>query len=250
MTLNLLDETTVDDQPTFDPTRNYLEEYVGEGKKYKTIEDLAKAAFHKDVHISTLERRQDEMREDLLKTREQAVAAERLQELINRLDTANLTSRETPQSNEDNRPGVDLNAVESLVSSKFQEMKLSEKQEQNYQLVEQKLTERFGSNYKSVLKDQAKALDLTDDEVNLMARNKPHLFLKTFGLDAEPKVDSFQTPVRSNTRTTSFAPNVQKRTLSYYQNLRKENPNLYFDKKIAVQMDKDAIALGKDFFDV
>lgn len=248
MTTNLMEESN--DPLKFDPNKNYLEELVGDGRKFKTPEELAKGKYMSDVHISTLERINDELREDLLKTREQAVAAERLQELLNKLEqNADLTSRNTP-SNEDKGPGVDLTQVESLVSSKLQEMKLSEKQEANRQLVEAKLTERFGSNYKSVLKDQAKALELTDDEVNQMASNKPNLFLKTFGLDTEPKVERFQTPVRSEVRSSNFAPNVQKRTLSYYQNLRKENPQLYFDRKIAVQMDQDAQALGKDFFDV
>jgi hypothetical protein len=51
-------------------------------------------------------------------------------------------------------------------------------------------------------------------------------------------------------RSDSFAPKSDKRTYSYYENMRKTNPNLYLDPKISIQMDKDAQALGEAFFDV
>jgi hypothetical protein len=38
-----------------------------------------------------------------------------------------------------------------------------------------------------------------------------------------------------------------QRTWAYYQELKKTNPKLYLDPKIAAQMDKDAIALGDAF---
>lgn len=249
MTTNLLDDTG--NQPDIDPTKNYLEELVGENKKFKTAEDLAKGKFMSDSYISTLERQRDEMREDYLKLREEAAASTRLQELLDKLEEkADLTSRELPLSNEEKSTGVNPEQVESLVSAQVLAMRESERQEENRRFVERMLNERLGSNYKSVLKEQAKALELTDDEVNLMAKNKPNLFLKTFGLDQPVKTESFQAPLRSQSRTDTFAPQTTKRTYSYYQNMRKTNPNLYLDRKIAIQMDKDAQALGKDFFDV
>lgn len=41
----------------------------------------------------------------------------------------------------------------------------------------------------------------------------------------------------------------QKRTMSYYQNLKKENPTLYLDPVMNTQMHKDALVLGEAFFD-
>jgi hypothetical protein len=41
----------------------------------------------------------------------------------------------------------------------------------------------------------------------------------------------------------------QKRTLSYYAELKKKDPKIYLDPKIALQMEKDSQALGPAFFD-
>ena len=57
--------TEVLDKPTEEtsseaPGQNYLETLVGDGKKYTTAEDLAKAYSHADRHIVTLEDKLDE----------------------------------------------------------------------------------------------------------------------------------------------------------------------------------------------
>ena len=82
-----------------------------------------------------------------------------------------------------------------------------------------------------------------------MARTNPNLFFKTFDVGSTKSQETFQSPPASALQGYT-PPKNQKRTLSYYQELRKKDPMIYYDPKIAVQMDKDAQALGKDFFDV
>ena len=83
-----------------------------------------------------------------------------------------------------------------------------------------------------------------------MARKRPKALLKILGVDREPRQDSFQSPPQNQRRSDGFAPRgAQKRTWAYYQELKKANPQLYFDPKIAVQMQKDAIELGEVFRD-
>jgi hypothetical protein len=41
----------------------------------------------------------------------------------------------------------------------------------------------------------------------------------------------------------------QKKTLSYYLELKKTNPKLYLDPKMAIEMDRSAQYLGEAFFD-
>lgn len=239
------------DDNQLDPNKNYLEELVGEDKKFKSVDDLAKGKFMSDLHIATLEQRLDEMREEYKRAAEQAKAAEKLQDLLTRLENQDdLSSRENTQnSKEDSKTALDPEQLESLIASSISKRETSRKQEENFNLVMEKVREKYGDSYARTLNEQAKEMDLSADEVDNLARRNPKLFFKTFGLDENRSVESFQAPPGSS-KSTTFAPKVQKRTMSYYRDLRKTNPSLYFDRKIAVQMDKDALALGEAFFDV
>jgi len=59
--------------------------------------------------------------------------------------------------------------------------------------------------------------------------------------------ESFRAPPRSNVRPSSFSPKTPVRDWNYYQELKKKDPKVYLDPKIAVQMHEDAIALGDRF---
>jgi hypothetical protein len=247
--MNLLDNSN--DQIELDPNKKYYDELVGEAKKFKDNEALARGKFEADIHIQTLQRRLDEMREDYKKVYEESKTAPKLQDLLNKIEQMQTpASRETPPSNEDNRPAaIDPEQIESLISNKLMQHEQTRKQTENLNLVQTKVKERFGDNFKSALKQQADALGLTDDDVNNMAKNNPNLFFKTFDVNTPRGNELFQTPPQSE--RNGFTPKGnQKRTLSYYENLRKQDPMLYYDPKIAVQMDKDAQALGNEFFDV
>lgn len=248
MTTSLLGNTE-DNQ--LDPNKNYLEELVGEDKKFKSVDDLAKGKFMSDLHISILEKRLDESREMYKEAAEKAKAAEKIEDLLTRLESqANLSSREhTPNSNEDTKTALDPTQISSLIAQEVSKLDSQKKQDQNFNTVMEKVREKYGESYSRTLAEQAKEMDLSADEVDALARRNPKAFFRTFGLDEVRSMESFQTPPNSG-RSSTFAPNVQKRTMSYYQNLKKAQPDLYLDPKIAKQMDKDALALGEAFFDV
>lgn len=250
--MNLLDQTN-EDQLEIDENKNYLEELVGENNKFKTVEDLARGKAVSDNYITILEGRLDAMREEYKKVRDENTASPKLQDLIDKYEdlSKQLTSRNNQQSNEDStKAAYDPKQVESLIDSRVQAIEQGNKEKANFKLVQDKLTERYGSNYKNVLKDQSNQLGLTDDDVNSMARKNPNLFMKTFDLTTPQRSDTFQTPPRSDRRSDTFAPRApEKHTMSYYEGLRKKDPQAWMNKKIAVQMEKDAQALGKEFFD-
>jgi hypothetical protein len=238
------------DQVNIDESKNYLEELVGEGKKFKSPEDLAKGKAYSDAHIALLEKRFDELRADYLKQREELTAGAKLQELLDKLETTQASRIETHEPNDNAKPELDLTQVESLVSSKIQQHEQTRREEENSIKVMAKLKERLGNNYKDILKSQSDALGLSEEDVNLMAKKNPNLFFKTFDLDKVTTSDGFQAPPRSD-KKSEFAPKVgEKRTWSYYLKLKEKDPRAWLDTKIAIQMEKDAQALGKDFYDI
>lgn len=250
MTENLFE--TQDTEIEIDPNKNYLEELVGDGRKFKTVDDLAKGKYESDLYINSLTKNLDELREDYMKLRSEYTARASLQEMVDQLSKdRQLTSRDdTDDSKEDDKPGlVDLTQIDELVSKKIQEKEVQRKQEENFNTVKARLVERYGKNFANVIKEQQEVLGLSTDYVNSIARSSPQAFFRLMGLDTDNKQNTFQSPPRSQ-RSDSFSPRLpEKRTWSYYEKMRKDNPTLYNDPKTHVQMHKDRVELGQEFED-
>lgn len=248
MTEDLLDPNLA--APPQEP-KSYYEELVGPNGKFKDNESLARGKWESDNYIKILETRLDNAIADARSLREDNQTKANLQELIDQFKSAQMTqpSSTQPENTNVTQP-PSLEQLESLVDQRFERNKTAERESANWKTVQNKLTEKFGPNYQAALKKQIDDLDLTVDFANNLARSNPKVFFKTFGLDEQAPRETFQAPPRSNLRSDSFAPQApQKRTWSYYQELFKKDPNAYYDKKIAVQMHNDAIALGADFQD-
>lgn len=255
MTENLLDGNVADNLPPIDPNRDYLEELIGEGGKFydpdrnAALKKLARGKVESDRTIRERERQNDELRNDFLQAKKDATARANLEQLIDQLKNQQVTSNNQPPVNEpvEEKPPIDLTQIEKLVSNKLQEAELSKRQEQNVNLVKSKLIERYGEDYKSALKQQVDQLGLTPEFINDLTRNYPTVLFKTLGLDREPVRESFETPPKSS---SNFAPSTgPKRTWSYYERIRKEQPEVYHDPQTQNQLIRDAATLGDEFKD-
>jgi len=238
---------------TIDQNKNYLEELVGENKKFKSPEDLARGKYESDAYIEIMKRRQDELRDDYMKLKTDYEARAKLEELIDQMSKRPQQSTEpdsTQRADDVRQPQFDPKQVESLVSNKIQEYELTKKQSENFNLVKEKLTERYGNNFKPALEQQITELGITSEDVDTLARRNPKLLLKSLGLDKPVETENFQTPQRSSQRSDSFGKTgPKKKTWSYYQELKKQNPQLYYDPKTAVEIHNSAIELGEEFKD-
>lgn len=217
--------------------------------KDKSPEEVLAAKVESDLYIKTLTARVDEIRDDYLKLREESQAKASLQEYIDRME-------KLPAGNADNSPNTNQGSekpsftpedIETLLEQKLTQREATNRQTENFNMVKAKLKEQFGDQASTVLKQRMDTLGLEQSFVDELAKKYPSVFFKTFGLDEVPSNNSFQTPPRSANRQTSFAPQTPKRDWNYYQELKKTNPYLYLDPKIAIQMHDDAIALGDAF---
>lgn len=231
--------------------KNYFEELVGEGKKFKTPEDLAKGKAASDAYIKTLEEKLDELRADNSRQRDEINAGLSLKDLLDQIGESNSRGEPTQPARtvtQPQTPAVDLKQLEDLVASRLQAHEATKQQEANAQVVLEKLREHYGDSYQNTLKQQMDELGIDENVARTWVRNHPKAFLKALGIDG-PKArgESFQTPPRS---TTGFAPQgTPKRTWSYYQEIKKKDPDAYYSPKITAQRHADAIALGDAFKD-
>lgn len=237
-------------QEEVDPSKNYYEELVGDGKTFRDNEALAKGKYMADMHIKMLERRMDELRAEYVKEQSENQTRAKLEDLIKTLETRPASS-EQPQAKEvpDTSPKFDLSELDKMMSQKLEQglsaYEIANRQRQNTTSVVSKLKERFGDNYQPIVKQQIQSLGMTEEMFNQMVKDAPQALLKTLGIGDQP--ESFQAPARSSSSFSFKGP--QKRTWSYYQDMKKKNPRLYLEPKTLIQMEKDALELGEAFGD-
>lgn len=257
MTETLLNNDPKSSLP-IDPNKDYWTELTGPGGKFHRADEseakreIARAKVQSDLYIKSLEQRLDEGRQDYLTLHEQYKAAPKLEELVAKLERQHLTSNEQPPVNEDTNkePAFKPEDIEKLLDTKLTERETQRTQSENLRFVKAKLAERYGEKSSEVLQSQMDRLGLSPEFADQLARTNPKVFMKTFDLDEPVERNDFQTPPRSNQRADQFAPKGgEKRTWSYYQNLRKTDPAKYRDPQTQVQMHKDYLELGTAFED-
>lgn len=231
------------DQPNLDDFKKKWQEKFPDAPA-----ELIEAKAHSDYHIKTIEANNAELRQMYQEAKDELTAKAKWDEYLDRLNSnkpqSDLVAQ--PPANERTEP-MDLTKIEELVQKKIQETENQKRESENFKKVQSKLQERFGNNYAEVLQEQQDNLGLSKEEINSLAKKSPEAFFRVLGLNDQP-TEGFVTPPRNNQRNNSFAPKVDRRDYNYYQNLKKTDPKLYLDPKIQVQMEKDALAMGMDFF--
>ena len=237
-------------QDQVDPNKNYLEELVGDGKKFKSPEELARGKYEADLFIAHKNREYDTLREDYLKATEQLKTAKTLEELVDQIANKPSNSETTLNANDAmNQPKYDPKEVESLFDTKFREREIQRAQAENFNIVKDKLIENYGMNYQTHVKAQIEDLGISAEEFNALAKANPKLVIRTLGLDQVRQREDFQAPPRSTVRTDTFAPKgAAKRDWAYYEKMRASDPKTYTNPKTQVQMHNDAIAYGDAFY--
>lgn len=230
-----------------DPNSTADRDALLEKWKAKTPEEVLNAKVESDLYIKTLTARMDDLTADHLKLMEESKAKAQLQDLIDRME--NQGKGEQSQDNqrrEDVQPPIKPEDIERMVLDKLSQADQRKIKENNFNLVKAKLRENLGDNHQEILKQRREELGLTQEFADELARSHPNVFFKTFSLDEQHR-EGFNPPPRGSVRPSTFAARQPVRDWNYYQELKKANPRLYLDPKIAVQMHEDAIALGDKF---
>lgn len=232
---NILDNTHLD------PEKSYLTELVGEGKKFKTVEDMAYGKAQSDAYVKLLERQLDQIKLDYQTVKTEAESRARLEDLVDKMNRPSTPNPYVPA--EPPKTEINMSEIESFVTRKIEQTETERKQKANLEMVRSKLSERFGDNLETHLKE----VGLDGESAARLAKDNPQIVLKALGID-KPLEPNFSTPPRNTSVNT---PNKvpQQRTWSYYQEIFKANPSLKLDRNTNVQMMKDYASQGASFED-
>lgn len=225
--------------------KSYAEELVGESKKFKDIESLAKGKYESDRFIELQNKRFDELRDQYATVLEESKAKAKLEDLIE--EYKSLASTAPPQGKEVTQPATKPDDIRKLVSEEVTTLRRQDQERINLDSVQAKLKEQLGDNYSSVVRERIRNIGLSEQDFHDWARKSPTAVLNAIGVNENTKQETFQAPPQT---TRTFKPvTEQKRTWSYYQELKKNNPKVYYDKSIMNQMLEDAERLGPQFED-
>jgi type IV secretory pathway VirJ component len=231
------------------PQESFLAKLVeAKGDNWKDPEVLAKGKLESDKYIAELERQLKEMQEDLKK---EDYAEKILQEIRNKAtDTSNvsqsLPNNNSAGTNDETTPQASLSEedLKSLVEKTLTEREKQSTVSQNIKLVEDELTKQYGTEAQATVQKKAQELGISLKRMEELASESPSAF---FALLGESK-KVFNPMVNSSVRTEGV--NLQAssdRNWQYYQNLRRENRNLYYTPKIQRQLMEDKARLGDKF---
>lgn len=225
-----------------DPNKNYLEELVGEGKKFSSPEELARGKAEADAHIARIEAEQNRLRSDL-NTRIS------LEEFLDQIRTnPPLPARSNDDEPHQREPGTDKSVTAEEIE-RLLEMKLSQKDQErraqsNTNAVRQKLQETYGPSYAQHVKKQAEELGVSEQYIRDLAATSPSVLYRLLGID-KAKDDVFSAPPRSQ---STNIPSVKGKGKSYYDKIYEEKPSEYWSPKIQNEIFERVKEIGIEAF--
>lgn len=137
-----------------------LSQLLGEGKKYSTPEEMAKALMHSQKHIQTLE-------QETATLRDTANSAKGVDEILAALATQQGTPEPSPADQQHSSP-VGTPSVDDIVAQAVATLKadnVQSLQEANQQKVKDTLASKYGQEASRVYTEVGKTLNVNLDEL-------------------------------------------------------------------------------------
>ena len=230
------------------PQASFLDKLVEtKGENWRDPETLAKGKLEADGYIKNLEDQLVQMREDIKKQDYQADLLAQLQNKATETTTVNNgeSNNNNGSINTQNTTGVvDEDTLKSLVEKTLTQREKNSTVQQNLSQVDKELESSFGTEAAATVQKKAEELGMSMDRLRDIASESPSAF---FTLIGQPE-KTFSPMVQGSVRTEGV--NMQAsadRNWSYYQSLRRENPNQYYSPKIQQQLIQDKMKMGDKF---
>lgn len=218
---------------------------VGEGKKFKTIEDLAKGKLESDAFIAQLQGELKGMRNNLNRQTDAESKVEELRQEILRLKEQESRLEATKSGDLGTKepkpaPALSESDLGKLVDQRLTERETERSVAQNIQFVNAEVIKHFGSLEEATKQVRAKAaeLGLTVGALQDTAAKSPTAFLKLVIGDKpqpqeQPNVALRTTNINTAALTAATSGgSLKEGTKAYYDDIRNKNVKLYWTPEI------------------
>lgn len=216
---------------------------VGEGRKYKTVEDLAKATLHLDDFAEKLKTENAEMRTKL-------ASAKTVDDVLQRIQQSDASTRD--QGADKAPQGLTAEAVGKLVRETVTGMETSRTRQENLLKADAEMKKLFGDKAGEMFAARA-TNPQTKAALQTLAEVSPEQFIQLFKPATQAgsgsQTDS-GTQINSAALETSNASGrvVDQGCKEFYDNLRRTKPSAYYSQAVQLQMNKVAVSNPDKFF--
>lgn len=240
-------------EPIVDPNKDWLGEYVGEGKKFRDAADLAKGKAHSDAFISRLQQETEGLRKEL-STR---IKLEEFMDRMNSQNTsgANQATQTAGQGNQSDGTASSATSstdIEEIIEQRLAAREAENRSRQNLDIAKQRLQEAFGDNYSTELVSRTEALGLSKEFVANLAKTQPKALFALLGLDGQQQSkgnDGLFNAPRGSVNTSGLGQGTSsEKNWAYYEKIRKQNPATYWSTTVQNEIHKQAGKLGERFY--
>ena len=227
---------------------NPLNELVGDGKKFASLEDLAKGKLESDKFITQLEGELKTVREQMAELEEQANKKATVSDLVDAVKAANKS-----EGLEDNQPSVSEDSLQEMVNSILDGRHEKQTRLANYQAANQAVLDKFNGDIdaaRTYTAERARQLGINVDRLKALGEESPSAFKQL--MDVQPQTGSQGATAlpQVHVQQQSNAEVIDgHHTKAYYNRLKQElGPSKYWtDTKIQGDYTRDAMALGDRF---
>lgn len=206
-------------------TTGSVSELVGPGKKFATVEDLARGKVEADAYIEQLKGETAGLRSDL----DQRLSAEELLEQIRTEREAQLAASNQPAQG-NTTPSLGTDDITSLVKATIEQREVMQTASQNLAAADKRMKELYGEKALEVMNQKASEAGVSVKFLTDIAAKSPKAFYNVLGLE-QAKGSSLPNMTRGSVDPESLGSNRSSGGLSTwadFEKLRKENPKLYW----------------------
>lgn len=201
-----------------------VDDLVGDGKKFATVDDLAKGKAESDAFI-------DHLKAEINQLKEVANRQMQAQTELDALKTQLKTLREAPQSKDNTNPALSEDKIKSLVENAVTQAEANKTATQNILEANVKIVSHYGTLEKATQAVQAKAreLGISVDMMKDIAAKSPTAFLNLVGVQGQTGPQEVN--IQGTVNTTGFgrqSSTPETETQAYFSKMLKENPREYF----------------------
>jgi hypothetical protein len=225
-----------------DTTDTPLAILVGEGRKYKSVEELAKATLHLDDFAEKLKSENAQLRDEVKK-------AKTIDEVLQRLEQPKASTQD--QGADEGRKGLTADAIAKIVDSVLTGRETAKSRYENQLKADAELKKLYGEKAGEVF---AKHADTPEKKKALteLASVDPTTFVKLFSPGTQAQSTRTDTGTTVNTaaleQTNQSGRAMDSGTKEFYDAMRRKEPRKYYSQAVQAEMSKAAHANPEKFF--
>lgn len=231
-----------------DAAANPVEALVGEGKKFASVEDMARGKLEADRYIEE----QNAKIEALSKTNE------KLDELYKKISESGggTPQKENPEAGTNSAESVggetkapDTGDVEKLVEEMLERKERAQAAQSNMKTVRETLIGKYGDNAAAVVREKASELNMTTEEMDAVAASNPTAFFRLMGENTGSQSSSsmFNPTVNSDALNFNSDPKIEK-GWSHFREMKKKNSAEFYSARVQNEINQLADKYGSDVF--